>query len=96
MATSVESLDRIIEAVGFLPTTVDRTAAFLMKERQDLWPVSGRGGGKANVHVEAHHLVNLVFGLAADQPSGAVGAVRALSDTYPEHAASNSVGGRHD
>ncbi len=93
MATSVESIERIIEAVDFPPTTVDRTAAFLMKERQDLWPVSGRGGGKANVHVEAHHLVNLVLGLAADQPSGAAGAVKVLSETYPERPVSSLAEG---
>ncbi len=93
MATSVESIDRIIEAADFPPTTVDRTAAFLMRERRDLWPLSGRGGGKANVHVEAHHLVNLMFGLVADQPSGAVAAVELLSDTYPEPATSDPVEG---
>lgn len=80
MATSVESIMRIIEAVDFPPATVDRTAAFLMKERQNLWPVSGRGGGKANVHVEAPHLINLMFGLAADQPSSAAKAVERLSE----------------
>ena len=82
MARAVESIDRIIEAADIPPTTVDRTAAFLQQARRDLWPLSGKGGGKAAVHVEPHHLVNLILALVAEQPSDAEAAVRLLRNTY--------------
>ena len=81
MARAVESIDRIIGATDILPTTVERTAAFLQQIRTDLWPLSGKGGGKAAVHVEPYHLVNLILGLAAEQPSDAGTAVRLLRET---------------
>ncbi len=84
MARAAEAIFRIIEASDVAPTTVDRTAAFLMRPKSDLWPVSGKGGGKAAVHVEPHHLVNLILGLVADQPSDAEAAVRLLRGTYAD------------
>ena len=86
MARAAESIDRIIDAADIPPTTVERTAAFLLRARRDLWPLSGKGGGKAAVHVEPHHLVNLILGLAADQPNGAEAAVGLLRDTYADPA----------
>ncbi len=82
MARGAESIIRFVDATLAPPTTVDRTTTFLQRPRCDLWPLSGKGGGKAAVHVEPHHLVNLILGLAADQPSGAEAAVRLLRDTY--------------
>ena len=86
MARGIESIVRFVDATLAPPTTVDRTAAFLQRARRDLWPMSGKGGGKAAVHVEPHHLVNLVLGLAADQPSDAEAAVRLLRGTYADPA----------
>ncbi len=84
MATGNESIVRIVEVTDVLPTTVDRTATTLMRPKTDLWPVSGKGGGRSAVHVEPHHMVNLLFGLVADQPSGAETAARLLRDTYAD------------
>ena len=82
MATGAEAIVRVVDSTDIPPTTVDRTASFLQHARRDLWPVSGRGGGKAAVHVEPHHMVNLILALAAEQPSDAEAAVRLLRDTY--------------
>ena len=82
MATGAEAIVRVVDSARIPPTTVDRTASFLQRARRDLWPVSGRGGGKAAIHVEPHHMVNLILALAAEQPSGAEAAVRLLRDTY--------------
>lgn len=82
MARGADSIERYIEVADIPPTTVNRTAAFLMRAKADLWPVSGKGGGKAAVHVEPHHVSNIVFAFAADQPSDAEAAVRLLRDTF--------------
>lgn len=88
MATPAESIERIVAASGLLPTTVDRTADFLRRAKRDLWPTSGKGGGKAAVHVEAYHLTNLILALMAYQPSDAVGAVD-LARPIPESMTRN-------
>jgi hypothetical protein len=56
--------------------TVEAVARYL--RQAGLWPKSGRGGGKAAVHVEAPHFTNLGLGLAAHLPIDAPEVVRPL------------------
>ena len=84
MATGVQSIVRVTEAADFPPTTVDRSASFLQRAEPRLWPLSGKGGGRAAVHVEPHHLVNLILALVAAQPSDAERAVALLRKVFAQ------------
>lgn len=61
----------------------------------NLWPLSGRGGGKSARHVEAGHLANLILAFGGPQPSDApatvakLGVARWSQEKRTERAASN-------
>lgn len=69
MATVSEAIARIAAGTGTPEGVVFRMARALREDSPNLWPKSGQGGGKAAVHVEPVHLVNLIFAFAAPQPS---------------------------
>jgi hypothetical protein len=95
--TPAVALERMSEATGINLWALDRLARALREAPGDLWPKSGRGGGKAARHVEAHHLVNLILALAAE-PSEAVAAVTTLRDLrfQPKRVLRNALLGLSD
>jgi hypothetical protein len=95
--TPAVALERMSEATGINLWALDRLARALREAPGDLWPKSGRGGGKAARHVEVRHLVNLILALAAE-PSEAVAAVATLRDLrfQPKGALRNGLLGLSD
>jgi hypothetical protein len=73
MATTTEALDRFAVETGIKLVTLDRVTRVLRNASMlDVWPKSGKGGGKSAAHVQAHHLANLILSLPATQPSDAL------------------------
>lgn len=72
MATTTETFATLATATGWTRDAVERRARPLRIAPGDLFAKSGKGGGKLAVHVQAHHLVNLILTFAADGPSDAL------------------------
>jgi hypothetical protein len=83
VATASEAIDRTAKAIEIMWATVFRAARFLREHDPVLWPQGSQGRGQ-EAHVEAHHLVNLVFALAAADPiTTAPDVVAELRDLVP-------------
>lgn len=78
MATTTETFATMATATGWTWDAVERRARPLRLASGDLFPKSGKGGGKRAAHVQAHHLVNLILTFAADGPSDALDAQQRL------------------
>lgn len=78
MATSTAAIEAFAQATGIPHVTMSHIARLLRQERGELWPRSGRGGGKGARHVEPQHAANLILSLAAIQPSDGPAAVTEL------------------
>ena len=93
MATVTEAVEQIAVVTGMKPATVAKYARSLREADPPLWSSSGKGGGKAAVHVRAMDLVNLLIGIAGAQPSDAPGAVAALRDIQALSSRTGPLGG---
>jgi DNA-binding transcriptional ArsR family regulator len=83
MAASMQVIERMADASGVLPSTLDRTLRPLREA--NLVPMGEKGRGKSRGQYEPHHLVNVILGLAGYQPSDAETAVRLLRrDTFAQ------------
>jgi hypothetical protein len=98
MATSSAAIEEFSKVTGIARVTVEHTARMLREAvgGTELWPRSGKGGGKAARHVEPRHLANLILALAVTLPRNAPDAVDALGAAKPERRssrASSAAGG---
>src|SRR4051794_10981464 len=89
MATSMQVIERMADASGVLPSTLDRTLRPLRDA--SYVPMGEKGRGKSRGQYEPHHLVNVILGLAGYQPSDAEEAVRLLRETLPDDPAERKV-----
>ena len=77
MASGPDAVDRF-EREGLFVVSPALTARRLRETAPDLWPASGKGGGKNSPQVSATHLTAFLLGQAAHLPSDAAAAVAAL------------------
>ena len=71
MASSTTAIEAFSKATGIPHVTMGHTARLLRQARDELWPRSGKGGGKSASHVEEWHLANLILSFGGAQPSDA-------------------------
>ena len=68
MATGEQAIAAVATQTGMDYAHVQRVARVLREAGGDLWPQSGKGGGKRARHVQPHHLGNLLIALAVAEP----------------------------
>jgi hypothetical protein len=96
MVTSSVVIQTLSKEVGIRPVTLGHTVRLLREAGGDLWPLSGKGGGKSARHVEPGHFANLILAFAGSQPSEALkivaklGAARWVPERRADRAASLS------
>jgi hypothetical protein len=94
MVTSSVVIQALSKEVGIRPVTLGHTVRLLREAGGDLWPLSGKGGGKSARHVEPGHFANLILAFAGSQPSEALsivarlGAARWVPERRADRAAS--------
>jgi hypothetical protein len=94
MVTSSVVIQTLSKEVGIRPVTLGHTVRLLREAGGDLWPLSGKGGGKSARHVEPGHFANLILAFAGSQPSEALknvarlGAARWVPERRADRAAS--------
>src|SRR5215472_12683491 len=81
MATGLQVITRFAPLLGFLPSTLERQLRAQRLAGQ--LPTGRPGGGKFSAHFEAHHLINVILGLAGSEPSGAPTAAVELLSPLP-------------
>jgi hypothetical protein len=69
MATGEQAIAAIAMVTGYDRAYVARSARILREAGDDLWPQSGRGGGKSAQHVRPSHLTNILISLAVAEPA---------------------------
>lgn len=88
MATTTQVIADMADCLGWTQPVVahyaDRLRNPVLGGSPDIFPVSGKGGGRAAVHVGVRPLANLILALAAIGPSGAVDAQARLRRLHCE------------
>ena len=79
MASAPEAIERF-EATKLFVASAALTARRLRETAPELWPASGRGGGRNQPHVTPGHLRNFLLAQGAHLPIDAAAAVAALCD----------------
>lgn len=89
MATGRDATAAVAAATGLLPATVFRAARTLREAGGDLWPMAGKGGGKAAAPVQPRHMTNLALALTTSPITDAPAAVRWMRGLLPHHIQPN-------
>ncbi len=77
MSTGPQFTTALTPVSGFHEATLDKYMRDL--RNADVVPSSGKGGGKAAVHLDHHHAASIILSMAAMGPGGAADAVRRLA-----------------
>ncbi|MBC4018721.1 hypothetical protein [Siccirubricoccus deserti] len=80
-----DALAEFCPAAEIAPATGEGYVRSLRGERRDLWPDAPRGRGSRRVHLQVHHITNLMLALADPMPINAPATVDRLSTLVPIH-----------